>query len=277
MFVPHHQLVTGDAEPPASWMFCLHGVFGSGANWRTFARRLVAERPDWGVVLVDLRCHGRSRFAPPPHTMETAAQDLVALAARLDADDKPVRAVCGHSLGGKVALRYTLDALGVLDQCWVIDSSPSRSPGAFEERDNTVVAVLRMLGDVPREYANRKQFVDRVVEYGFPAPLAQWLAMNVEYDGGRYRLVLDTAAIRDLLVDYYERDLWPAVELGRDVHAVIAGKSSAVTSDDRARFVTAGATTHVFDESGHWVHIEALDRLVGVVSAALGRDTPAVR
>lgn len=258
-------------------MLCLHGVYGSGANWRTFARRLVDVRPDWGVVLVDLRVHGKSRSASPPHTMESAAADLSALAENLRSDGHAVRAVLGHSLGGKVALRYRLDAGDSLAQCWVIDSSPTRNPAAFDEPDNTVVAVLRMLDDLPRECASRKQFVDRVVEYGFPAPLAQWLAMNVESDAGRYRLMLDTAAVRQLLVDYYECDLWPAVAAPGDVRVVIAGKSSAVSTDDRDRFAAAGAEVYAFDESGHWVHIEALDRLVEVVSAALPRDMPGVR
>src|SRR5438045_3613951 len=46
-------------------MLFLHGIFGTGGNWRTIARRWVALRPTWGAVLVDLRMHGRSQGLRP--------------------------------------------------------------------------------------------------------------------------------------------------------------------------------------------------------------------
>jgi esterase len=36
-----HAIVTGD-RAPARWMIFLHGILGSGANWRTFAKQIVA-------------------------------------------------------------------------------------------------------------------------------------------------------------------------------------------------------------------------------------------
>ena len=40
---------------PARWLLLTHGIYGAGSNWRGIARKLVERRPDWGVVLVDLR------------------------------------------------------------------------------------------------------------------------------------------------------------------------------------------------------------------------------
>ena len=76
-FAPHHVLVapTG-ASAPTQWLLVLHGILGSGVNWRTFAKRLVTARPEWGAVLVDLRMHGESQGAPPPHTLASAAVDV---------------------------------------------------------------------------------------------------------------------------------------------------------------------------------------------------------
>ena len=48
-----HALVEPPAGKPQKWMLFLHGILGSGANWRSFARALVKERPEWGAVLVD--------------------------------------------------------------------------------------------------------------------------------------------------------------------------------------------------------------------------------
>ncbi len=49
-----------DAEPDR-WLGFLHGILGSGANWRTFAKQIVTAKPEWGALLVDLRLHGESR------------------------------------------------------------------------------------------------------------------------------------------------------------------------------------------------------------------------
>src|SRR5690349_9989101 len=81
-----------------------HGIFGSGGNWRSIARKLVERRPRWGAVLVDLRGHGRSESGDPPHTVEAAAADLRALDQKLWGEGRAVRAALGHSLGGKVVL-----------------------------------------------------------------------------------------------------------------------------------------------------------------------------
>src|SRR5262245_8884848 len=98
-WLPPAVKVAPDGGAPRGWLLLLHGILGSGANWRTIARRVVTARPELGAVLVDLRMHGRSQGAPPPHTIDTAAGDLVHLAAELS-----LAAVVGHSFGGKVAL-----------------------------------------------------------------------------------------------------------------------------------------------------------------------------
>ena len=56
-----------------------------GANWRSFAKRWVDGREDWGAALVDLRMHGQSQDFAPPHTVQAAAQDLVDFARNLSA------------------------------------------------------------------------------------------------------------------------------------------------------------------------------------------------
>jgi len=114
---------------PQRWAFVLHGVFGRGANWRLFSRRLAEARDDWGFVLVDLRGHGGSCGAPPPHDLVTTAADLGRLEASVPG---PVRGVLGHSLGGKVALQYASTKLGELDQVWVLDSRPGTHEPAPE-------------------------------------------------------------------------------------------------------------------------------------------------
>ena len=105
-----HAIVTSPSLPegtsPPRLMLFLHGILGSGANWRTFAKQVVTAQPDWGAVLVDLRLHGDSReIVAPPHTISAAAGDVQELVGMLEASSSSrVRGVLGHSFGGKIAL-----------------------------------------------------------------------------------------------------------------------------------------------------------------------------
>ena len=90
-----HAEVTAAGSAPDKSMLFLHGIFGSGANWRTFARRYVEAKPDWSAVLVDLRKHGDSQAFEGPHDLAHCANDVANLAASLAL---PVRGIIGHSL-----------------------------------------------------------------------------------------------------------------------------------------------------------------------------------
>src|SRR6266545_1208452 len=274
-WLPHHVLVASEGAPPAGWLFFLHGILGSGANWRTIARRLVAARPDWGAVLVDLRMHGRSQGAAPPHTLAAVAEDLERLADDLGRRGMKVAGVVGHSFGGKAALAYRLRAPAGLVETWVLDASPSARPGALEAAEaappdappgDGAEDVVRMLGTLPGQFSSRDEFLAEVTGRGFSRPLADWLAMNLDRAGGGFRLRLDLDAIRDLLRDYFARDLWTAVE-SRDLpgalRVVVAGRSKTLSAEDRRRLESLSGggrlALHVVD-SGHWLHMEAADQ-----------------
>jgi esterase len=283
VFVPHHSFVTAPGAVPAQWMLVLHGIYGSGGNWRTFAGKLVERQPAWGLVLVDLRMHGRSQDAPPPHTVAAAAADLVALAESLAAQGKPVRAISGHSFGGKVALAYRAGPAGqALRHTWVLDASPSAWPAALDDTGNTVVQVLRMLAALPPRFASRAAFVAHVTGQGFAPMLAQWLAMNLEAapGGDGYLMRLEAAAMEALLRDFHGFDAWPALAAGPGVaHVIIAGASKTVSAPDRARLdalVAAGAAVTVDEIPGasHWLHIDALDALLELVARGLSGTGP---
>lgn len=97
----HHSIVGEGAE----WVLLLHGLFGSGDNLGGLARALAASG-DYRAVLVDLRNHGRSPQVPEA-TLDTMAEDIATLQDRLGIDRC---SVVGHSLGGKVAMQFALNA-----------------------------------------------------------------------------------------------------------------------------------------------------------------------
>ncbi|MGN6106957.1 MAG: alpha/beta fold hydrolase, partial [Kofleriaceae bacterium] len=172
----HHERIAHSDAPPARWLLLTHGIYGAGSNWRAIARKLTERRPDWGVVLVDLRQHGRSEAGEPPHTIAACADDLRALIEELAAAGTPIEAIAGHSFGGKVVLATR--AVVRVRQTWVLDASPSPWPDAMREPANSVVRVLELMERLPRTWARREDFVAAVEADGHDSGLAHWLAMN---------------------------------------------------------------------------------------------------
>lgn len=260
----HHERIA--RTPPARWLVMTHGIYGAGSNWRGIARKVNERRPEWGIVLVDLRQHGRSEPGDPPHTIAACAEDLRALIAELG----EVEAIAGHSFGGKVVLETR--GLVALRQTWVLDASPSARPDAMTDPDNTVLQVLALMERLPRTWARREEFVAAVMAEGHEVGLAQWLAMNlVAGDTGTLVLRLDVGALREMLADYYTRDLWDAVELDRGaLELVLADRSTTVSEADRRRLEHAPPHVHVHHlDAGHWLHIDAAAAVVDLFTRHL--------
>jgi esterase len=271
----HHERIARSGTAPAAWLLFTHGIYGAGSNWRAIARKLNERRPDWGVVLVDLRQHGRSEPGEPPHTLEAAAGDLRALADQLGG----VEAMAGHSFGGKVVLAAR--ALAPVRQAWMLDASPGARPGALTDGANRVVAVLELMERLPRTWARRDDFVAAVIAAGHELGLAQWLAMNLvagEQGGAALALRLDLAALRSMLADYFARDLWAEALSpgGGALEIVIADRSPALGAAERARLERAPPHVHVHHvDAGHWLHIEAPAAVVELFADHLPRPADA--
>lgn len=268
----HHERIARTGATPAAWLLLTHGIYGAGSNWRGIARKLHERRPGWGVVLVDLRLHGRSPAGDPPHTVDAAARDVRALVDELG----DVAALAGHSFGGKVVLaaRSLAPADRRIQQTWVLDASPSARPNAISDGSNSVVAVLELMEQLPAEWAARDDFVAAVTAAGHDLGLAQWLAMNLVADapGAPLRSRLDLAAIRALLTDYFARDLWAAAASpdGGELAVVVATRSPALDAADRARLAQLPPHARTFTiDAGHWLHIAAPAAVVELFASEL--------
>ena len=275
---------------PSRWILFLHGILGSGANWRTLAKRVLsgleardaaAGNPQtWGAILVDLRMHGRSQHFAGPHTVAAAAADLAQLSA---AYPEPIDAIVAHSFGGKVALAYTSARGGDLADLFVVDSTPSARDMTTPRGSEGTLGVLQTLEQLPATFASRRAFEEALAGGGLPGAANQglrtWLATNVEAsdDGSRYRLRLELPAIRALLDNYFVVDAWPTLEAppGRvRIHLIVADRSSVLDASDRARAQRAAEANpgrvfyDVIPDAGHWVHVDAPDALIAAIVRA---------
>jgi pimeloyl-ACP methyl ester carboxylesterase len=261
MSVPalNHSLLRAEGATPDRAVLVLHGILGTGNNLRPVAQAFQAADPRYLPVLVDLRQHGRSQGFSAPHTLEACAADLVALEQTLPL---PVRAVIGHSFGGKVALAYH-QVRPELERVITLDSAPGARPERYGSEQT--LGVLAMLERMPARFERREEFLAAVQADGHSRMIADWLAMNLERTGDGFKLRLELASIRALLEDYFTRDLWPVL-LGSNAQIdIVIGRRSAVWQDeDRAalgalELESGGRVRSHIVEAGHWVHVDDLE------------------
>ncbi|KAF0918546.1 hypothetical protein E2562_025150 [Oryza meyeriana var. granulata] len=269
-------------KPSTATAFILHGLLGSGRNWRSFSRALASELRDcspsdeWRMVLVDLRNHGRSagiKGLSPPHDMSSAARDLADLVKARGWAWPDV--VVGHSMGGKVALDFVEscsrgeygESADLPKQLWVLDSVPGKV-----EMDNSggeVERVLQTLASLPSSLPSRKWVVDHMLNLGFSKSLSEWIGSNLNKDNEHVTWAFDLQAAIDMFNSYRERSYWTLLEnppKGLDIAIVQAERSDRWHPDDVQRLKAlsrreskpdAGKVSlHVLPNSGHWVHVD---------------------
>ncbi len=252
--------------------FVLHGVLGSGQNFKRFTQVLAGQRPEYRYVLVDLRHHGESTGAPAPNTLSACAADLTQLGRVLGAQPE---VLIGHSFGGKVAIEYARQGAPVLEQVWVLDSVPGAQDQVNQAEVSQVIAAVRA---VPMPAVSRRDVVAHLTGHsGLSSGLAEWMTTNLKRQGEHYVWTFDLEAIEELMTDYYEVDLWGFLAQPRErpeFRLVVAERSDRWTPELRARARALAASARVFyhelPNSGHWVHVDNPTELLRIIATHLG-------
>ncbi|CAN8268137.1 unnamed protein product [Cochlearia groenlandica] len=282
---------TGDRNHESTALV-LHGLLGSGRNWRSFSRSLasslsVSSASDWRMVLVDLRNHGRSSTEVeglnPPHDIANSAMDLADLVKESGWDWPDV--VIGHSLGGKVALQFMEscvrgdygESASPPKQLWVLDSVPGEVQA--EQSDGEVEKVLHTLQSLPSPIPSRKWLVDHMVELGFSRSLSEWIGSNLKRSGDSETWAFNLEGAVQMFKSYRETSYWSLLEnppKETEISFVIAENSDRWDHETTKRLETIASrrqsvsrgkvTTHVLRNSGHWVHTDNPKGLLEIVS-----------
>ena len=124
----------------------LHGLFGSGRNWRSVAPHLAARHR---VLTFDLRNHGASPWADGMSYGEMVED----LRASLRARGIDHAALVGHSMGGKAAMLMALLHPAEVDRLVVVDIAPAANPP-------NLLAYIRAMRAVDLRGVKRRAEVD---------------------------------------------------------------------------------------------------------------------
>jgi pimeloyl-ACP methyl ester carboxylesterase len=240
----------------------LHGLFGSGSNWRGVARHLAASHT---VHCVDLRNHGASPWADAMGYGEMA-DDVLQLCDRLGLK---APAVMGHSMGGKTAMALALRHPRRVGRLIVVDIAPvsytdTLTPFAEAMRGVNVVAAATRT----EVQARLRQAVPDPAVVPF---LMQNLVMQNHHFDWRLNLLGISASMPQLCS-------YPGELLGARFDgpvAVVAGEhSDYVARRDGAAFrpMFPRTSVEVVEGAGHWVHADRPDAFLACVRRALQEE-----
>ncbi len=102
----------GEGQP----LIIIHGLYGISDNWVNHAR-ILAE--NYKVYIPDMRNHGQSGHSNF-FNYEVMAQDILEF-IEIHEIENPI--IMGHSMGGKIAMKFALDNPDFVSQLIVIDMS----------------------------------------------------------------------------------------------------------------------------------------------------------
>ena len=253
-----HYKEMGHGQP----LLILHGLFGTLDNWATLAKRLAEH---YNVFLVDLRNHGRSPHNEE-HNYDAMADDVLRLVDELQI---PTPAIMGHSMGGKVAMKYALKYPTRLTKLIVVDIAPKAYPPHHDE-------IIEALQSVDLSTATSRGEIDKQLAKNISSEdIRLFLMKNL------YRQEDNTFGWRmnlDAIEKNYEHI---AAAITADVpfkkHALFikGGRSNYIRQED-----IYGSIEHLFTmvevetipNAGHWVHAEAPDEVYDLVTRFLETD-----
>ena len=240
-------------------LLILHGLFGSARNWQSYAKELGTR---YRVITADLRNHGRS-----PHT---AQHDYTALAADietlLDRLDIGQAALLGHSMGGKAAMTFALNAPHRVSKLIVVDIAPV----AYADQHTPMIDAMLAL---PLNEIKRRQDADRllapaITDSSIRAFLLQNL--NLTEHGAEWRLNLPT-----LRREMPKLIGAPPVTIDQSypasTHFIRGANSDRVLTIHHTQIARhfPNFIIHTVANAGHWPHAEAPANFRVALDAAL--------
>ena len=240
-----HHVVQG---PGPNTIVFMHGFLGSGRNLGALTRRYAAADPSLRLVQVDLPGHGKSPLLPPRADQKVVVDEILAWADALALENFRV---VGHSMGGRLGLALLDRIPGRVSHVDLLDITPGST------HHLPVGDVINPLLAAPEQAPDRRLMQTFFLESGLTPAFTDWLLMNLERVGDRYRWRIDRAALAELHQRHGNVDLWSVVETySNRIRVVRGGDSKYVSDQDVARFEALDIPVRTVPNAGHFVHAE---------------------
>lgn len=223
------------------------GLFGSTTNWRGFAKKLSEHYP---VIVIDQRNHGRSPHADTQSYFDMC-DDLLELLNELELDN-PI--LCGHSMGGKVAMVFGLLYPERVSKLAVLDIAPVVYPHSHAP---FLEALMRIdLSQLASRKAADTALQSAIPETGTRLFLLQSLVGSANNYQWRLNLPVLHSQMNEIVGFPTER----LESYSSQVEACfIYGESSTYVTEQNLRLIKTffpSASAKGIPNAGHWLHVE---------------------
>ncbi|MBX2847445.1 MAG: alpha/beta fold hydrolase [Acidiferrobacterales bacterium] len=244
-------------SPP---LVMIPGLFGSIANWRSVAKKLSSQSP---VIVIDQRNHGRSPHAES-HSYLDMVEDLRGFVEQ-HAISKII--LCGHSMGGKVAMLFALLHPENVEKLAVLDIAPV----TYQHSHAPFLAELLKV-DLAQLQSRRD--ADRILETVIPEDGTRlFLLQSLAGTAGSFYWRINLPVLLDFMPQIVGFPDASVTDLHSTCESLLisGGASNYVTEAGRQKFHNYFSDTHdlVIEGAGHWLHaeqpnsvIEALSKLI---------------
>ena len=241
----------------AKRLLILHGFLGSARNLFGFSGRLCEADPELQVRLPDLLGHGASPSLPSEPTLEVMAEATVEWLDQVGWHE-PVD-IMGHSLGGRVALAMARQHAARIRRLILLDIAP----GPVDTRSLELAPILELVRAAAASVPSRDEMRDWFMAQGVAPPLAEWLIMNLlRQPDGQFTWRFDRERLALLNDSSSQADLWHCAEgIAQRLTSIRGEQSSFVGEADVRRFASLRVPVHTIAGAGHFVHVDAPDRL----------------
>lgn len=234
--------VFGNGQP----LVILHGLFGSLDNWQTIAKQ-IAEK-GFEVFILDQRNHGNS-FHSNEWTYEVMANDLKTFCEQQNLEQI---VLVGHSMGGKVAMHFTVNFPEFVKKLVVVDIAPK----LYNRHHDTVLEAINSLN--LEGLKSRSEAEKHFQEYEMDFATRQFLLKNLYWQTPEK---LDWKFNRKAITEQYDNISINSVESEKCTTETlfIRGENSGYIKDsdwDNILEIFPNAFLETINDAGHWVHAE---------------------
>ncbi len=242
-------------------LIILHGLFGISDNWVTFGRRIASEGFD--VIIPDQRNHGKSPHSDVFNYL-AMTEDLVELVENLELS-KPI--LLGHSMGGKVAMRFAIEYPEMVKKLEVVDISLK----AYGDRPHHRAIVQAMLSVDLSEISSRSEAEEHLASKVPQERIRQFLLKNLHWkDKNTLEWRINLSGIASNLNQMFDA-IQTAEVFTKPALFVRGGASDYILPEDyphiRHNFPRAEIIT--IEGASHWVHAEAAEQFYQISSGFL--------
>lgn len=253
-------------QPQHPPIIILHGLFGISDNWVSHGKRLAEE--GFYVIIPDLRNHGRS---PHNKLMNYAAmtEDLHELMEEIHIDRV---SLLGHSMGGKIAMKFSLENPEMVEKVVVVDISP-RKYHPHKNHSKIIQAVKKVnLNHLFSRKAVEQKLSEMIPEHRIVLFIMKNLHRTKE---GKFEWLFNIQAIEEHFDALFESIESPSQYHGPSLF-IKGEKSDYILPDDRTIILQhfPHATIKTIEGTSHWVQAEAPDKFFRIANEFLKTNPP---